>query len=447
MKRFFFLFLGVLLFSSSIGATEDRIVEKTHLSKLHMWRYDFEYATVDIDGKTPITLSGAIFMSEALHDKKETAKGSILLTHHTITQDDERPTNASMAKRMEPILQTSNNFVIESDGIGFGKTVDHPQCYLQGRAVARVHIDGFIAGRKLLAAEGYDTGSLVFSLGYSQGGHNGMWVHRLMAEGYRNDELPKINYSIIGGGPYDIYAMYREYIETDYTQFPVGLQLIINETASYTDFGFTLDDLFVPEITSHISELYDSKKYTTGQINDSIYTILGSSSTDGIAVSSILKPIFFDEKSELMQHLTKCFKENSLVYEKWTPSKCDSIQLIHSIDDEVVPYFNVAHLDSFLQEQSYTHYNIYDMTKIDHATGGAYYTLMALKLLNQYISNAVTGTETNVPSATTVSKKDKPCSVYTINGRLVRKDADPNNPLQGLSKGIYIVNGEKRIVR
>ena len=87
------------------------------------------------------------------------------------------------------------------------------------------------------------------------------------------------------------------------------------------------------------------------------------------------------------------------------------------------------------------------MTKTDHATGGAYYAYMALKLLNQYTANAVTGTETIVPSATTVSKKDKPCSVYTINGRLVRTNADPNNPLQGLSKGIYIVDGEKRIVR
>ncbi len=446
--KIFFPFIGLLLlFTSSIGATEDRIVEQTHLPELHMWRYNFEYATVDIDGTTPITLSGAIFMSEALHDKKETAKGSILLTHYTITQDDERPTNVSTAKRMEPILQTSNNFVIESDGIGFGKTVDRPQCYLQGRAAARVHIDGFIAGRKLLAAEGYDTGSFVFSLGYSQGGHNGMWVHRLMDEGYRNDELPKINYSIIGGGPYDIYAMYREYVETDYTTYPVGLQLIINEIFSYSDFGFTLDDIFVPEITPHISELYDSKKYNTGQINDSIYAILGSSSTDGIAVSSIIKPPFLDEKSEMMQRLTKYFKENSLVYEKWTPSKCDSIQLIHSIDDEVVPYFNVAHLDSFLQEQRYTHYNLFDITKMSHSTGGTFYTLMALKLLNQYTSNAVTGTETIAPSATTVSKKGQPCSVYTINGRLVRTDADPNHPLQGLSKGIYIVDGEKRIVR
>ena len=91
--------------------------------------------------------------------------------------------------------------------------VERNQKYLQGRATARIDIDAFLAGRKLLEEEGFDYDDVVLNLGYSQGGHSGMWVNRLVAEGYRSDELPKIDYCIIGGGSYDMYSHYKKLTE------------------------------------------------------------------------------------------------------------------------------------------------------------------------------------------------------------------------------------------
>lgn len=106
--------------------------------------------------------------------------------------------------------------------------ISNNQKYLQGRATARVNIDAFLAGKQLLKDEGYQFQDVVLNMGYSQGGSMGMWVNRLVAEGYRSDELPKIDYCVIGGGPYDMYAHYRKLAEDNVSQFPVALPLIMS---------------------------------------------------------------------------------------------------------------------------------------------------------------------------------------------------------------------------
>ena len=78
----------------------------------------------------------------------------------------------------EGALANTHYILIESDGFGFGIDVERNQRYLQGRATARVNIDAFLAGRQLMAEEGYEWGDVTLNLGYSQGGHSGMWVNR-----------------------------------------------------------------------------------------------------------------------------------------------------------------------------------------------------------------------------------------------------------------------------
>lgn len=169
----------VLLVASAMSFAQtsdtDCIVERTQTSG-GFWRYDFHYTTADIDGQTPIVLSGAIFMSQDVHDKKITSPGCALMNHYTITREADAPTSVTGFMTLEGFIasSTSNCIIIESDGIGFGLTKDRKQPYLLGRISARNSIDAFIAGRKLLEAEGYTFGPMVFNLGYSQGGHTGM---------------------------------------------------------------------------------------------------------------------------------------------------------------------------------------------------------------------------------------------------------------------------------
>ena len=117
------------------------------------WRYDFNYETVDVDEVSPIVLSAAIFLSANVHDRKVKAKGCGLINHFTITADDQCPTHVSSVLTLEGALASTNYILIESDGFGFGINVERNQKYLQGRVTARVNIDAFLAGRKLLEKE------------------------------------------------------------------------------------------------------------------------------------------------------------------------------------------------------------------------------------------------------------------------------------------------------
>ena len=101
------------------------IVNRTQCSGF--WRYDFNYTTTDIDEETPIVLSAAIFLSTEIHNKTKEAKGLALMNHYTITSNDERPTNVSGPFTLEGFIQGSDYIIIESDGIGFGLTVDRKQ--------------------------------------------------------------------------------------------------------------------------------------------------------------------------------------------------------------------------------------------------------------------------------------------------------------------------------
>ena len=165
-----FVILTILLVSTlAVAETTDEpvigIVGRTECSGF--WRYDFNYETVDADGKTPIVLSAAIFMTKSVHDKEIKAKGCGLINHYTITDDKQRATNVTDFFTLEGVFANSNYIMIESDGFGFGIDVKRNQKYLQGRATARVNIDAFLAGRKLMEAEGYEFENVVLNLGYS----------------------------------------------------------------------------------------------------------------------------------------------------------------------------------------------------------------------------------------------------------------------------------------
>ena len=168
------------------------------------------------------------------------------------------------------MLASANYILIESDGYGFGLDVERNQRYLQGRTTARVNIDAFIAGRKLIEAEGFECGDVVLNLGYSQGGNSGMWVNRLVAEGYRSDELPKIDYCLIGGGPYDMYSHYQKLASENMTQYPVALPLILSGMIDAGGYKVKNEDIFNDDFVQYLPELFDTKAHDTDYINNFI---------------------------------------------------------------------------------------------------------------------------------------------------------------------------------
>ena len=432
--------MSVLLASTSVVAESTEpvvgIVNRTNCGGF--WRYDFNYETVDADGETPIVLSAAIFMTHEVHDKELKAKGCGLINHYTITDDTHRPSNVNSGFTLEGIFANSNYFMIESDGFGFGLDVKNNQKYLQGRAAARVNIDAFLAGRKLLEAEGYEYEDVVLNLGYSQGGNSGMWVNRLVAEGYRSDELPKIDYCIIGGGPYDMYAHYRKLASDNMSQYPVALPLILSGMIDAGGYKVKNEDLFNDDFVQYLPELFDSKEHDTDYINNFIYEKYGSADDKSLPIDKIVKPTFFDEESETMQDIIYHLKQNSLVYDTWKPEKTDRISFVHSTADEVVPFLNQESMETHLLANGYDTFDIDDSSTEKHTDTGTYYVLKAAVLLNSFVPAGLEDVFSRMPAENTHD-------IYTIDGRLIRKNTTLSDAFRTLPKGVYVINGRKVI--
>ncbi|MGN0221654.1 MAG: hypothetical protein ACI4BA_05980 [Prevotella sp.] len=431
--------LALLTASSSLAETPELgIVSRTDCGIF--WRYNFNYTTTDVDGVTPITLSGAIFLSSEVHERRTVAKGLGLLNHYTITANRQRPSNVTAFATLEGFISNTNYILIESDGFGFGIDSLRNQKYLQGRATARVNIDAFIAGRKLIEQEGYSHGDVILNLGYSQGGHSGMWVNRLIAEGYRNDELPRINYCLLGGGPYDMYSHYNKLLTEDKTQYPVALPLILSGMIDAGGYKVKYEDVFTDEVQEALPELFDTKLHDTEYINEFFYENFGGSKEDGLEMSKIVKDVFFDPESEAMSDIVYHLKENSLVYDSWSPDKTDSMTFVHSPADEVVPYLNMASMEKYLQSVGYNAYDIDNTSTELHTSTGTRYAFKVAVSLAYYVPTGMEERFGNTPGE---------ClhDIYSIDGRLIYRKAKMSEVYPALPKGIYVIKGRKVVKR
>lgn len=442
IKRLISTFLLLIMvwapMTAQTGEVEKGIINRTQCGGF--WRYDFNYETVDADGETPIVLSAAIFLSSAVHDKTVKAKGCGLLNHYTITDDTQRPTNVTSGFTLEGVFANSNYIIIESDGFGFGLDVENSQKYLQGRATARVNIDALLAGRKLIAEEGFEFGDAILNLGYSQGGNSGMWVNRLVAEGYRSDELPKIDFCIIGGGPYDMYSHYRKLADENLTQYPVALPLILSGMIDAGENRVKNEDVFNEDFVQYLPELFDSKTHDTDYINRFIYEKYGDPNSKTMAIDKIIKPEFFDENNEATAVIVELLKENSLVYADWKPEKTDSIYFVHSEIDEVVPVINQQNMEQHLMDQGYRSFKIDYTNNAGHTNTGMVYVMRAIAALSGFVPTKIEAPFSDAPQENTHA-------IYSIDGRLVKKNITLSEAYRTLPKGIYIINGRKVVKR
>lgn len=424
--------------TAQTGEVEKGIINRTQCGGF--WRYDFNYETVDADGETPIVLSAAIFLSSAVHNKTVKAKGCGLLNHYTITDNTQRPTNVTSGFTLEGVFANSNYIIIESDGFGFGLDVENSQKYLQGRATARVNIDALLAGRKLITEEGFEFGDAILNLGYSQGGNSGMWVNRLVAEGYRSDELPKIDFCIIGGGPYDMYTHYRKLADENLTQYPVALPLILSGMIDAGENRVKNEDVFNEDFVQYLPELFDSKTHDTDYINRFIYEKYGDPNSKTMAIDKMMKPEFFDENNEGTAVIVELLKENSLVYADWKPEKTDSIYFVHSEIDEVVPVINQQNMEQHLMDQGYRSFKVDYTNNAGHTNTGMVYVMRAIGALSGFVPTKIEAPFSDAPQENTHA-------IYSIDGRLVKQNITLSEAYRTLPKGIYIINGRKVVKR
>lgn len=444
------LFLWLAGLATGASAQTDPaegIVSVTNLGgSREVRRINFNYTSVDSDNETPLLLSGAVYISGELYDRRKNATGWLMLNHFTITDNAACPTeNTSLLTLEGQLAQQTDFIVVAPDNLGFGLTRSRPQAYLNGEVTAKQSIDALLTARRLLEEEGYDAGDRVVNMGYSQGGHSAMWVSRLVEEGYRGEELSHIDYAIVGGGPYDITGIYRRLIEENHTQYPVALPLILYGCLDREETNFGVEDVFAPELVGKLPLWFDSKELTTTEINDSIYQALGSDGRVGIETSRIVTVDVMTPESELMKRLIPYFDRNSLVYDSWTPTKTDSIFFVHSRADEVVPFLCMENMGDFLTRQGYEDFSVDDSSPLGHTSTGTLFLLRAVARL-QTFEKTVTGIRNAEMADGTAGAVSAGVDVYSVSGSLVRRNVERNRALDGLSPGIYVVGGVKRVV-
>ena len=142
-----------------------------------------------------------------------------------------------------------------------------------------------------------------------------------------------------------------------------------------------------------------------------------------------------------MEKACQWLKDNSLVYDEWSPEHTDAIKFIHSQNDEVVPYVNMENMAQFLRDNGYNAFTIDDNINTNHTATGLYYARQVVTELASYDPEGAV-TEVAIDS----DSIGQPINVYSIDGCLLMRQVSPFDAYQQLERGIYII-GNKKVVK
>lgn len=283
------------------------------------------YPSIDLEGE-PIMLSGKVILPA-----KGPIKRYILVSHYTIASNAEAPSNIFS---LEGLLVKLGYALIIPDYLGYGVTADHIHPYLVMDITARNVLDMYLAVVPFMEAAGcapeHDD---IYLMGYSQGGATTMAVQHLIE--HHDDENIKIRRVFAGGGPYDVKATYDRFVETNYASYPCAVPIMLQGMVIGNKLDVDMSELMQPYIYEHLDEWVNSKRLTTGQIND----LLGTNIT-----SELLTTKGMDRTSKEVSELYKAMVNNSILTYSWTPKA--PVFMMHSIDDDVVPYENATRAKS-----------------------------------------------------------------------------------------------------
>ena len=278
------------------------------------------YESIDVDGN-PITLSGKVLLPA---DGK--IKRCILVSHFTIGSNIEAPSNSFP---LEGVLVKLGYALIVPDYIGYGVTADKVHPYLVMELTARNVLDMYKAVVPFLKEAGcqpqYED---IYLMGYSQGGATTMAVQHLIEH---HDEDIKIRRVFAGGGPYDVKATYDRFVETNVASYPCAVPIMMQGMVVGNKLNLDMSELMAPHIYENLDEWVNSKRYTAKQLNE----LMGSRVT-----SDLLTAKGMDRTSKEVSELYKAMTNNSILSYSWTPEA--PVYIMHSIDDESVPYDNAA---------------------------------------------------------------------------------------------------------
>ena len=275
----------------------------------------------------PIQLSGKVILPTGRKPKR-----MILVSHYTVGANREAPSNCFS---LEAILANLGYGIILPDYIGYGVTVNEVHPYLVMDLTARNVVDMYLAVRPWLKAVDMEPEeSDIILMGYSQGGANTMAVQHLIEMEYSypdDDERIDIHRVFAGGGPYDVKATYERFVTTDTAGYPVAVPLVLQGMIKGNNLKMEMSDMMQDWLCEKMDDWINSKLYSTNQLNKFIGTKV---------THELLTKEAMDQTSDKVAELYKAMNANSIISYNWVPNA--PVYLMHSMDDETVPYANAA---------------------------------------------------------------------------------------------------------
>jgi len=258
-------------------------------------------------------------------------RGVVVGEHYTVGSNAECPT--SVMATVETALALYGYVVIAPDYLGFGSTVSEPQAYLNVQSAGQVSIDMVFAVREYMKALNMPIDDLnTYVVGYSQGGQVSIAFTKMAEEKY-SDKIT-IKKVMAGGGPYDPLATITGVVEKKYTGIPCSIPLSVIGLNYGDNLKINFNNIFKEPLLSNYKEWYiDGKKYTTGQLNAK----LGSND-----ITAFMNDAMFTEaRNPDFNKLFDAAENNDLT--KFVPKA--KVILVHSQDDEYVPYSNAVNAE------------------------------------------------------------------------------------------------------
>lgn len=312
-------------------------------------KYGNQNKVIEIVGTYPstdgewngVTLSGKVILPKGRKPKR-----LILVSHYTVGSNSEAPSNCFS---LEGVLVKLGYGLIIPDYRGYGITADQIHPYLVMLETAINVTDMYFAVREWLdAVDMAPEHEDIYLMGYSQGGATTMAVEYLCEMSYNDPDYPDyyipIRRVFAGGGPYDVKATYERFVNTDIAGYPVAVPLVLQGMIKGNNLNIQLSDMMQPFLCEHIDEWVNSKKYTTAQVNK----LIGTKVTH-----EILTPEAMDQTSDKVAELYKAMTENSITSFNWVPEA--PVYIMHSMDDETVPYTNATNAKAKWKEGNITY--------------------------------------------------------------------------------------------
>ena len=332
---------GVRKAPQTSGTTATAIIQE-------LLKYGNQNRVIEIVGTYPsidgnwdtIRLSGKVMLPA-----KGKPKRMILVSHYTVCSNAEAPSNCFS---LEGVLVKLGYGLIIPDYLGYGVTANQIHPYLVMDLTARNVLDMYLAVRPWLKAVDMEPEEDdIYLMGYSQGGATTMAVQHLIETEYFFEDDPEyvqIHRVFAGGGPYDVKATYERFVTTDTAGYPVAVPLVLQGMILGNNLNMKITDMMQPWLYYHMDDWINSKRYTSAQINQ----LIGTKVTH-----ELLSEEAMNQKSDKVAELYKAMTENSIIAHYWLPEA--SVYIMHSMDDETVPYTNATNAKSKWAEANITY--------------------------------------------------------------------------------------------